>query len=1195
MRDYDGRLARLAADAFSTDERRTWLRQLRSATLLERVRRPDTPRPAFTFDPVHLASAADLVRLAELTRTGRERRRDPGQLPTIAQAYTDLADAHPGATARRIELLAVAASTWSLAGYQANAAKLAGDYLAEIDLGAGTAPAAVPVVEQAAPAAIAALVGVILRRDLGEVTRLGALAEEAVPQLGARLLAAAGIEPLDRSDAAVLAAYGLLGRAARALARFWRRGERAAGAAALADLRQAARLVLQANVVDTWVLLDNLAHVVEDAVATSPWRLLRRAPTWNGLWERYLRARALAQPPVVQVWPSQRQVLEAGLLDRDQPHLTVTMPTSAGKTHLAEWAILHALAAAAAPGAPPKLAVYIVPSRALAAEVERHLSASLTPLALRVSGLFGGSEHVGYELHLLATTDVLVVTSEKFDLLLRNDPDLAARLALVVVDEGHLLGEGERGLRLELVMTRVRTIAPGARLLVLSAVLPNADDVAAWLDPARPRRAEVGWSPSQLNIGVFTWKGREAVGQQGFVEYRSGDADHDFFLPYVLTRRRLRSKLFPVETKDIAAELALHYQRLGPVLVAAPRKASTATVARAVRVAADRADVVLGADDSGLVPAGMRAHRDRVIEVITEYAGADHELVGLVGHGIGYHHADIPEAIRQELEKAYRAGALRVLAATSTLGQGVNLPAKTVIVAGVHRGRDDRLSVRDFLNTAGRAARPFRETEGHVILVAKTEQEARTLRRRYIDSPDLEAVWSTLVWLYVDLVRARLGALPEGRDVPADLELTDPDDGARAADWAAVVDLQLLALLAEEVVDTDDEVVLTAAVDHALGATLGAIQLADYPLAPLTRFAGRRMRALATQIPDRGLRAAYLRTGLSLNGCAGAQAGARHLAALVDLDPGLLTEERWPELRAHLLHQALTVAELQRSAIQERLPDPAVLADLAADWMDGLGVDDLRRRHGARLALTDPMRFAKVLDRLIVHDLAWVISAILQLWEHERPGLQLIGPITACAAMAKYGVNSEPACFAASIGLRNRRDAITVGRLYPADAGRGFLPFVTWAATLTADAVAPLVSPRTAQWFLQRAAALLTPRAALDLAIHESGTVIAPVRGIAALRTAPLLADAADGEEMLLRRERDNAADPQAIAIHRATGTKIGYVAREIAHVIAPLLDLDDGPAAHATLQPLPSRTPSALEHRDAVTVRIEIRRADAD
>ncbi|WP_431929913.1 DEAD/DEAH box helicase [Nonomuraea jabiensis] len=1196
MRDYDGRLSHLAAQAFTDEARRTWLRQLRSATLLERVRHPDDLRPAFTFDPGHVAQAADLVRLAELTRSGRDRRRDPGQLPAIAQAYTDLAEARSPGTPRRIELLALAASTWSLAGYQANAAKLAGDYLADIDLAAGSAPAAVEVLAHAAPAGIAALTGVILQRDLAEVARLGALAEETLPSLSRRMLSETGNEPLDHADAAVLAAYGLLGRAARALVRFWRRGERAAGRSALTDLEQAARLMLHANVVDTWVLLDNLAHVVEDAVATSPWRLLRRAPTWNPLWERYLRARALARPPVVQVWPSQRQVLDAGLLDGDQPHLTVTMPTSAGKTQLAEWAILHALAIPAPPGRMPKLAVYIVPSRALAAEIERHLADSLGPVALRVSGLFGGAEHVGYELHLIADTDVLVVTSEKFDLLLRNDPDLAERLALVIADEGHLLGEHERGLRLELVLTRVRRIAPAARLLILSAVLPNGDEIASWLDPADPHLAAVDWTPSRLNMGVFTWKGRNLDGQQGFVEYRSSDADHGFFLPYVLTRHRRRTQLFPTEVKDVAAELAVHYQRLGPVLIAAPKKASTATIARAVRKAADRADLVVGADATGLVPADLRAQRDRVIEVITEYAGADHELVGLVGSGIGYHHADVPEAIRHELEKAYRAGAIRVLAATSTLGQGVNLPAKTVIVAGIHRGHNDQLSVRDFLNTAGRAARPFRETEGHVILIAKDEPEARRLRRRYLDSPTLEPVYSTLLRLYVALLRARMPErpqLPDGPDVPADLDFADPDTDTTAAGWAAVLDLQLLAMLAEEVVDTDDEALLHSAVDQALGTTLAATQLGarHYPLAPLTRFASRRMRALAAQIPDGALRTAYLRTGLSLSGCADARTAAQILAVLAEVDPGLLTDVGWPELREALLRQAITVAELQRSAAQERVADVGVLVELAIDWMDGLSVDELRRRHGTRLGQDDPMRFVKVLDRLVVHDLAWVISAIVQLWEHERDGLSLPGPITACAAMIKYGVSSEPACFAASIGVRNRRDAIALGQLYPITPGEGFSHFLSWATTLTPEAVEGSVSRPTARLFLDRAAVLLTPRQAWALAIGETGTLTVPLRGIGPLGTAALLEHTQAGDLIHLQRERDNLADPHAIAVHLSSSRqRIGYIAREVAHVLAPLLDLEGGPSVHAIVEHLPhQRTAAALTRRDAVSLRIEL------
>lgn len=61
--------------------------------------------------------------------------------------------------------------------------------------------------------------------------------------------------------------------------------------------------------------------------------------------------------------------------------------------------------------------------------MERHLARSLGALGLRASGLFGGAEHVQYELRLIETTDVLIVTSEKLDLLLRNDETIAQRMA----------------------------------------------------------------------------------------------------------------------------------------------------------------------------------------------------------------------------------------------------------------------------------------------------------------------------------------------------------------------------------------------------------------------------------------------------------------------------------------------------------------------------------------------------------------------------------------------------------------------------------------------------------------------------------------------------------------------------------------------------------------------------------------------
>lgn len=1199
MPDPDAAVRNLGRRAFARAGRGTWRAQLRSATLLGQIRHSDARVPDFTFRILDVARINDLLRLGELTRSPRERREDPGELPDVAQTYADLADSMTVGSPRRAELLALAASCWSLAGYQANSAALAGQYLAEIDQQTGRASLEADSLEAAAPLAIAVLVGAVLRRDVNEVARLGAMAEPTVRRIGGRFVDEVRGGRLDPADTAVLAAYGLVARGARALARFWRLGDRVSGDRAVDDVRRAAKLMLDACVVDTWVLVDNLAHVVEDVVAVSPWRLLRRTPRWNGLWERYLRSRALGDHPVVQVWPSQRNVLDAGLLDASSPNLTVTTPTSAGKTHLAEWAILHALADRAEPGAPQKLVVYVVPSRALAGEIERHLARSLGAVGLRVSGLFGGSEHVQYELRLIETTDVLVVTSEKLDLLLRNDETIAERMVLLVADEGHLLGERDRGLRLELVVTRVLQQAAHARVLVLSAVLPNGEDVARWLDSGRngSNYVSVKWSPSGLRVGIFTWQGREVDGQEGVVRYRDADADHNFFLPYVITRRLRRTRLFPTEKKDVAAELALHYGRLGPVLIAAPKKASAASAARAVLNACARHGVAFGTDATSVVPPPVVVRRERVAGVVATVAGADHELAEMVRAGVAYHHADIHETIRIELESAFREGAIHVLCATSTLGQGVNLPAKTVIFSGTWRGQNDELLVRDFWNIAGRAARPFLETEGHVILIAADNREASRLRHRYLDTRNLEPIYSTLVRLYAELVAARLGRFPDaGTAIPDDLDLGDDVEG-EAAWWAECLDLQLLTLLAEEVVDTGDEELLLDAVRSVLDETLGGVQLQtkNYPLAPLARFAGRRVARLAARVPDRVLRKAFLRTGLSLAGCETAHYAAQAIAAAIAADPALLDESRWPDLRSLLLNHSVAIAEIHSACEQESVSASAVPA-LTADWIDGVRVDELRRRHGTTLGAEDAMKFAAILDRIVVHDLAWVLSAIVQLLEHER-GEPLLGPARAVAAMAKYGVGTEPACYAASVGVRNRHDALSLGNLYPTTLGVTLPLFLAWVSSLTPDDVIPHVDADTARLFLNRAAALLTPQNALDLLATESGNLVAPLRGIRPLGTAAIVQPLSVGDELILVREYDNPADENAIAVTTAEGMKMGYVAREVARVLAPLLDLEEGPRVTSVLATRPTMAPesaegeerAALEARDAVRMEIVV------
>jgi hypothetical protein len=400
------------------------------------------------------------------------------------------------------------------------------------------------------------------------------------------------------------------------------------------------------------------------------------------------------------------------------------------------------------------------------------------------------------------------------------------------------------------------------------------------------------------------------------------------------------------------------------------------------------------------------------------------------------------------------------------------------------------------------------------------------------------------------------------------------------------MDLQLLSLLAEEVVETQDEHLLLEAVASVIRDTLGGLQLGarQYPLAPLARFAARRVRGVAVRVPNRELRKAFLRTGLSLAGCEAAHDAAKAVASAIASDSSLLSEERWPDLRGFLLDHACRVTEIQRACREDGLEVVAIPA-LAAEWMDGVTVDELRRRHGTGLGAEDPMRFAAALDRIVVHDLAWVLSAIVQLLEHER-GAPASGRLSALAAMAKYGVTTEVACYASSIGVRNREDAKSLAELCPAALGAALPLFLLWVSLLTPKDVSDRVTADTARLFLDRAATLLTPDAARELVMMESGRLVAPVRDVKPTVTRRVVAGLSVGDEVKLIREYENPGDPNAIAVETAEGSRLGYVAREVARVIAPLIDLEDGPRVASAVAAVPVIRPAFSEEEVDAALR---------
>ncbi|WP_236006662.1 DEAD/DEAH box helicase [Nakamurella leprariae] len=119
-----------------------------------------------------------------------------------------------------------------------------------------------------------------------------------------------------------------------------------------------------------------------------------------------------------------------------------------------------------------------------------------------------------------------------------------------------------------------------------------------------------------------------------------------------------------------------------------------------------------------------RAERDQIAETIGDFrfsAGFGRTLSRLVRQGIGVHHAGMLPKYRRLVEKLAQSGLLKVICGTDTLGVGINVPIRTVLLTGLSKydGRRTRLlSVREFHQIAGRTGRAGYDTAGDVVVLA---------------------------------------------------------------------------------------------------------------------------------------------------------------------------------------------------------------------------------------------------------------------------------------------------------------------------------------------------------------------------------------------------------------------------------------------------------------------------------------------
>ncbi len=112
----------------------------------------------------------------------------------------------------------------------------------------------------------------------------------------------------------------------------------------------------------------------------------------------------------------------------------------------------------------------------------------------------------------------------------------------------------------------------------------------------------------------------------------------------------------------------------------------------------------------------------RVIRQIRAYIHKDYYLGEFLNKGIGYHFGNLPQIIRSKVESLFKEREINYVFCTSTLLEGVNLPAKNVFILNNKNGRNTFQPI-DFWNLAGRAGRLKHELSGNIICLKETDKD----------------------------------------------------------------------------------------------------------------------------------------------------------------------------------------------------------------------------------------------------------------------------------------------------------------------------------------------------------------------------------------------------------------------------------------------------------------------------------------
>jgi superfamily II DNA/RNA helicase len=687
-------------------------------------------------------------------------------------------------------------------------------------------------------------------------------------------------------------------------------------------------------------------------VRNTIWHNTRGINNWVTHFNRYISRQEKGRFELL--YPQKESILEGQLLNPAHRAIVVNLPTSSGKTLIAEYRILQALNQFRNQGG---WVAYVVPTKALVNQIYNQLKRDLGNIGLSVEKASGAIELDGFEQHLIeengniTTFDVLVTTYEKMNLLVRQGLGTTEKRALVlaVVDEAHNIEEKQRGLNLEFLLSTIKNDCQEANFLLMTPDISNSDEIVSWLAPERGQVINLEldwWQPNERVIGAIQIEGKRR--EYDFVlrtlhtdkgTYEIGDA-----IPLIhLTNADETAYEARASKVKIAKTIGANYLNFAsPIIVLASDPNETYLIAENLF-------------ESSIAHFEYDEDVDLLIKLVQSELGDDFPLARYLSRRIAVHSSALPDEIRYLVEDLMSSEKLQALVATTTIAQGINFPVSAVIMGAYNYPYVGPMPVRDFWNLAGRVGRAGQGSMGWVGISVRNDQDLQEVSS-YITSASGE--------LLSQLVNAIDNALKHA-EFNFDRWLFVDER------WSAI--LQYISHLRKQV---QNQETFLAQLEQKLQGTFGYRQLP----ADKKNFLRENIRRYANSISlaDAKMSDATGFSSVSVRQMIGKLATAGILPN--DWNKNQLFSEQNQSMKK-LVGIMLNTYEIRKSietlSTSERPLDHSSIARLIIDWVNGQSVSRIASRFYPDEELNNAIqKTTQALYKVVAHSATWGLAAL---------------------------------------------------------------------------------------------------------------------------------------------------------------------------------------------------------------------------